>query len=134
MRRPVLQPIDGPRVDVVTTAKTDLKAGTVLDALGGYHTYGEAEAYDVSRAEQLLPMGLAEGCKLLRDVRKDEVLTYADVEVPEGRLVDQLRAEQDEAFPGTEPGRPRGGVRPPWPGRRLAARRAGSGTLMRIAG
>ena len=99
---PVLQPIDGPRVDVVATAKTDLKAGTVIDALGGYHTYGEAEAYDVSRAEQLLPMGLAEGCKLLRDVRKDQALTYADVEVPEGRLVDRLRAEQDEAFPGTE--------------------------------
>ena len=97
----VLQPIDGPRVDVVATAKTDLKAGTVIDALGGYHTYGEAEAYDVSRAEQLLPMGLAEGCKLLRDVRKDQALTYADVEVPEGRLVDRLRAEQDEAFPGT---------------------------------
>jgi predicted homoserine dehydrogenase-like protein len=100
----VLQPIDGPRVDVVATAKTDLKAGTVIDALGGYHTYGEAEAYDVSRAEQLLPMGLAEGCKLLRDVRKDQALTYADVEVPEGRLVDRLRAEQDEAFPSTEQG------------------------------
>ena len=101
---PVIQPIDGPRVDVVATAKTDLKAGTVIDALGGYHTYGEAEAYDVSRAEELLPIGLAEGCKLLRDVRKDEALTYADVELPEGRLVDQLRAEQDEAFPGTAEG------------------------------
>ena len=100
----VMQPLDGPRVDVVTTAKTDLKAGTVIDALGGYHSYGQAETYDASRAEQLLPMGLAEGCKLLRDVRKDQVLTYADVEVPEGRLVDQLRAEQDEAFPGNAPG------------------------------
>jgi len=100
----VLQPIDGPKVDVVTTAKTDLKAGTVIDTLGGYHSYGQAETYDVSRAEQLLPMGLAEGCKLLRDVKKDQVLTYADVEVPEGRIVDQLRAEQDEAFPGSEQG------------------------------
>jgi predicted homoserine dehydrogenase-like protein len=100
----VLQPLDGPRVDVVATAKTDLQAGTVIDALGGYHSYGQAETYDASRAEGLLPMGLAEGCKLLRDVRKDQVLTYADVEVPEGRLVDQLRAEQDEAFPGVEQG------------------------------
>ena len=107
---PVIQPIDGPRVDVVATAKTDLKAGTVIDALGGYHTYGEAEAYDVSRAEELLPIGLAEGCKLLRDVRKDETLTYADVELPEGRLIDQLRAEQDEAFPGKGGGHPRGGL------------------------
>ena len=100
----MLQPIDGPRVDVVATAKTDLTAGTVIDALGGYHSYGQCETYDASRAEGLLPMGLAEGCKLLRDVKKDQVLTYADVEVPEGRLVDQLRAEQDEAFPGSAPG------------------------------
>jgi predicted homoserine dehydrogenase-like protein len=98
----VMQPIDGPKVDVVATAKTDLKAGTVIDALGGYHSYGQAETYDASRTERLLPMGLAEGCKLLRDVRKDQVLTYADVEVPQGRIVDQLRAEQDEAFPGNE--------------------------------
>jgi predicted homoserine dehydrogenase-like protein len=98
----VIQPIDGPRVDVVTTAKTNLKAGDVLDALGGYKTYGQAENYDVSRAQNLLPIGLAEGCRLRRDVAKDEVLMYADVEVPPGRLIDRLRAEQDAMFP---PGR-----------------------------
>ena len=27
-------------------------------------------------------MGVAEGCLLSRDVAKDEVLTYADVELP----------------------------------------------------
>ena len=43
-------------------------------------------------------MGLAEGCALARDVAKDEVLAYADVELPEGRLADRLRAEQDETF------------------------------------
>ncbi len=29
---------------------------------------------------------------------KDAVLTYADVELPAGRLVDRLRAEQAELF------------------------------------
>ena len=96
----VMQPIDGPRVDVVTTAKTDLKAGEVIDALGGYMTYGQCETYAASRAEGLLPMGLAEGCRLRRDVPKDAVLAYADVEIPPGRLIDRLRAEQDAAFPG----------------------------------
>ena len=95
----VLQPLAGPRVDVVTTTKTALAAGTVLDALGGYHTYGQCETYDASRAEDLLPIGLAEGCRLKRDVPKDAVLTYADVEIPSGRLIDRLRAEQDAAFP-----------------------------------
>lgn len=95
----VIQPIDGPRVDVVTTAKIDLKAGETIDALGGYTSYGQCEAYDISRRERLLPMGLAYGCKLKRDVAKDTVLTYDDVEIPDGRLIDKLRAEQDIAFP-----------------------------------
>jgi predicted homoserine dehydrogenase-like protein len=96
---PVMAPLAGPVVDVVTTAKVDLTAGTELDAMGGYLTYGQAENHDVTRAERLLPMGLAEGCRLVRPVAKDQVLTYDDVEVPEGRLGDKLRAEQDARFP-----------------------------------
>jgi len=89
----VLQPDHGLRVDVVATAKTDLAAGTVLDGLGGYHTYGVAENAGASLGGRLLPIGLAEGCRLVRDVARDQVLTYADVEVPAGRLGDALRAE-----------------------------------------
>ncbi|WP_409331720.1 NAD(P)H-dependent oxidoreductase [Trujillonella humicola] len=97
---PAIRPAGAPQVDVVTMAKTDLKAGTVLDAPGGYTYYGEAERSDVTHRDRLLPLGLAEGCRLLRDVRKDDVLGYDDVEVPDGRLVDRLRAEQDELFFG----------------------------------
>jgi predicted homoserine dehydrogenase-like protein len=43
-------------------------------------------------------MGVAEGCVLKRDVPKDAVLTYADVTLPPGRLVDQLREEQEKLF------------------------------------
>jgi predicted homoserine dehydrogenase-like protein len=43
-------------------------------------------------------MGLAEGCRLKCDIAKDQVLTYNDVELPEGRLCDTLRAEQDAYF------------------------------------
>jgi predicted homoserine dehydrogenase-like protein len=87
-----------PKVDVVATAKTDLSAGTVLDGLGGYHTYGEAERSDITAAERLLPMGVAEGCVLLRDVAVDQTLTYDDVRLPAGRLIDRLRSEQLEMF------------------------------------
>ena len=93
-----LTPPAGPRVDVVATAKQDLEAGHALDGLGGYDTYGVAESTPVTRAESLLPMGVAEGCVLKRDVAKDEVLTYADVTLPPGRLVDQLREEQEKLF------------------------------------
>ncbi|NKY09174.1 NAD(P)-dependent oxidoreductase [Cellulomonas hominis] len=89
-----IRPLGAPSVEVVTTAKTDLPAGTVLDALGGYHYYGQAERADVTRTERLLPVGVAEGCVLTRAVPKDATLTYDDVTVPPGRLVDDLRAAQ----------------------------------------
>lgn len=43
---------------------------------------------------------MAEGCRLRHDVPKDKTLTYDDVILPEGRLVDRLRAEQDAHFYG----------------------------------
>ena len=90
-------------VDVITAAKTDLKAGETLDGLGGYMTYGLCENYDISRLENLLPMGLAEGSVLRRDVSKDEVIGVSDVEYPEGTLIHDLRAEQDALFPSEGP-------------------------------
>lgn len=93
-----LAPTGGQRVDVVATAKQDLKAGHTLDGLGGYDTYGVAEASPVTRSQRLLPMGVAEGCVLTRDVAKDEVLTYDAVTLPPGRLIDALREEQEKLF------------------------------------
>jgi predicted homoserine dehydrogenase-like protein len=95
----VLTPLGAPLVDVVTTAKIDLKAGETIDGIGDYMTYGQCEKSNITQAENLLPMGLAEGCRLKRDVPKDAVLTYDDVELPAGRLCDRLRAEQNAYFP-----------------------------------
>ena len=95
---PVMRPDAGPCVDVVAVAKEALGEGDLIDGLGGYKTYGVAENYAAARDERLLPIGLAEGCKVVRAVEKDEVLTYDDVEVPEGRTADRLRAEQDAHF------------------------------------
>ena len=96
----VMSPIAEPRVDVVATAKIDLKAGDTLDGIGYYMTYGQCENSEVVRESNLLPMGLAEGCRLKRDIAKDGVLTYDDVELPSDRLCDRLRAEQDTYFGG----------------------------------
>lgn len=93
-----IQPISGPLVDVVATAKIDLKAGQVLDGMGFYMTYGQCDNHDVVRMQNLLPIGLAEGCRLKRDILRDQVLTYNDVELPAGRLCDTLRAEQQTYF------------------------------------
>lgn len=96
---PVIAPDFGPMVDVIALAKRDLRAGEVIDGLGGFHTYGECETYERTVLDRLLPIGLAEGCTLVRDVPKDRALTYEDVRLPEGRLSDALRAEQEQYFP-----------------------------------
>jgi len=95
-----IAPLGGPTVEVVATAKIDLEAGAELDDLGHYMTYGQCENADIVRRDRLLPMGIAPGCRLRRRIARDEVLRYDDVELPRDRLVDRLRAEQDERFGG----------------------------------
>ncbi|MGY3446399.1 MULTISPECIES: NAD(P)H-dependent oxidoreductase [unclassified Bradyrhizobium] len=95
-----ITPLGAPCVDVVAAAKRDLRAGEVLDGLGHYMTYGLCENAQVAHAEHLLPIGLAEGCRLRRNIARDHVLAYDDVEIPAGRICDALRQEQDTVFFG----------------------------------
>jgi predicted homoserine dehydrogenase-like protein len=87
-----------PVCEVVTVAKRDLRAGEVLDGIGGFDCYGLIDNADGARAENLLPMGLSGGCRLERDVARDQAIRFDDVELPGGRLADGLWAEQTRAF------------------------------------
>lgn len=98
LRDAVMAPMGGMLVEVVTTAKRDLKAGETLDGLGEYMTYGQCETAAITESEGLLPIGVAEGAVLKRDIAKDAVLKYSDVVLPQGRLIDALRREQAERF------------------------------------
>ncbi|WP_439543201.1 NAD(P)H-dependent oxidoreductase [Hyphomicrobium sp.] len=91
-------PLGAPLCEVAAVAKRDLKAGQIIDEIGGYTTYGVIENAKAFTSEDLLPMGVAEGCRVLRDLPKDTAIGYADVALPEGRLCDQLRAEQARHF------------------------------------
>ena len=91
-------PKDKPYCDAVAIAKRDLKTGEVLDGIGGYTAYTLIENFETSLKENLLPMGVAANCKLKRDVPIDTALTYDDVELPEGRQIDELRAEMIKTF------------------------------------
>jgi len=93
-----ITPLGPPMVDVVATAKMNMKAGDKLDGIGGYSTYGQCEKAEIASDQELLPMGLAEGCVLKRDVMRDEVISYDDVLLPEDRFANKLRKEQDEYF------------------------------------
>lgn len=93
-----LTPMGAPVCDTMAFAKRDLKAGEILDGMGGFTCYGLIDTYEVSVAQNALPMALSQGCRLKRDLPKDRIVTYADIELPEGRLCDKLRAEQNAYF------------------------------------
>ena len=98
MRDVTLAPAGKPVCDVVTLAKRDIKAGECLDGVGGYLTYGAIDNYATSLVGNLLPIGLADGCIATRDLPMDTPVTYADVDLPPGRLADALREEQNDLF------------------------------------
>ena len=93
-----IAPAGPPRVGVVTAAKRDLQAGEVIDGMGYYMTYGVCENFATALTENLLPMGMAEGSRLKRNILKDQIVTFADVVLPEGRLCERLWAEQNAYF------------------------------------
>lgn len=95
---PVIVPAGGPVVDVVAAAKTDLAKGDVIDGIGGFKTYGLCENHDVVLSEGLLPMALASGLKVRRNISRDEVLKYDDVKFDEDNYLINLIKRQNELF------------------------------------
>jgi predicted homoserine dehydrogenase-like protein len=91
-------PLAGPVCDVITAAKRELKAGEMIDYIGGFTCYGMIENSGTCQSENLLPMGLSRGCRLVRRVPKDNIITYDDIKMPDNRLCDKLRNEQNKYF------------------------------------
>jgi predicted homoserine dehydrogenase-like protein len=92
-------PLAGPVCEVLTLAKRDLKAGERLDGVGGFCSYGLIDNRAEARAVDALPIGLSEGCVLRRDIAKDVVISFNDVESPRGRLAEKLWREQNQRWP-----------------------------------
>ena len=98
-RDPTVAPIAGPVCEVLTIAKRDLKAGERLDGIGGFCAYGLIDNSAAARAMGVLPIALSEGCVMRHDVSRDQVLTFADVVSPTGRLTEALWKEQAAHWP-----------------------------------
>ena len=88
----------GFRGDVVTTAKKDLRAGDRLDGEGGFTVFGKLAPAATSLAKNALPLGLAHGAKLIRDVPKDQTVSWDDVELDESQFAVRIRRELEAEF------------------------------------
>jgi predicted homoserine dehydrogenase-like protein len=97
-RDATITPQGAPVCEVVAITKTDLEAGETLDGIGGFTCYSVIENRDAMLRENLLPMGLTQGCIVKRDIPVDSPLTFDDVELPKGRLIDKLYNEQNQLF------------------------------------
>jgi len=84
--------------DVVATAKRDLRMGEILDGEGGYSVWGKLLPAATSAAMGGLPLGLAHGVKVLRPVKKDQSLCWADVAIDTGTLAYRSRRTMEQVF------------------------------------
>lgn len=75
----LLQPDYGFRTNVYAYAKRSLSRGDVLDGIGGYNCYGLIENCTENRDIVPLPICLADGVTLQRDIRPDEKIYLRDV-------------------------------------------------------
>lgn len=96
-------PLAGPVCEVVAVAKRDLKRGERLDGVGGFCTYGLIDNAPAARADEALPIALSEGCVLRRNIRKDEVLSFKDVDAGRKGLAESLWREQSLRWPAAAP-------------------------------
>jgi predicted homoserine dehydrogenase-like protein len=92
----------GFRGDVAATAKRPLKAGEMLDGEGGYTVWGKLMPAADSLAKGALPIGLAHGVKLTRDVPEGGTVGWADVEIDETTQAVQVRREMERRFASAE--------------------------------
>ncbi len=88
----------GFRSDVVATAKRALKAGEVLDGEGGFCVWGRQTPADVSLEAGLLPLGLAHGVALRRDIAEGDSVKWSDVACDENDSAVKFRREMEAAF------------------------------------
>jgi len=93
---PTITPDHGLVSEVITLAKKDLKAGEIIDGIGRYTVYGLIERYGKAKNENLLPIGISEGCILKKDIEKDKPIEYNDVSLVKNSLLQKFRRSQDK--------------------------------------
>lgn len=66
-------------------------SGDTLDDIGGYSYYGLIDKAEVVKLENLLPIGLAKGAKVIKPIRMDTPITFDDIEIDDSTTLWKLR-------------------------------------------
>ena len=102
--KPDMVPLPTPVAEVCAVAKRDLKAGETFDAIGEtcYRSWTMTAAE--ARASHAVPVGLLEGGKVLKPVKKGELLTTDNAAPDATTRLYELRRKQDEMLYGVASG------------------------------
>ena len=85
------RPHETPTSEVLAYAKRDLRPGDTLDGSGGRLVYGLIDRAETLEAEDVLPLGLAYGARVLEVVEADQAIPAGAVEPRAGSFVAHLR-------------------------------------------
>lgn len=89
-KRPTLTVKDNFITLVAARAKKDLKEGHIIDSAGGYDFSGFAIDYKEMTNKNYAPIGLVEKSKLKRDIKKDKIISFEDIECNPNSIIFDL--------------------------------------------
>ncbi|MGY2993792.1 putative homoserine dehydrogenase-like protein [Mesorhizobium sp. URHB0026] len=101
--KPDMVPLPRPVAEVCAVAKRDLAAGEIFDAIGEACYRSWTMTVGDARAQRAVPVGLLEGGKVLKPVRKGELLTADNATPDRTTSLFALRRLQDEMLYGNKP-------------------------------
>ncbi len=84
--------------ECIAVTKRELYAGDVLDGIGEYSYRVSVDTYEHAKENNFLPAGLAKGCRLVKDVPVDTILTYDMVSIENDSVLLELRRLQDKLY------------------------------------
>jgi predicted homoserine dehydrogenase-like protein len=94
-------PLSKPTAEVAAVAKKDMAVGETLDAIGEYCYRAWIMTAGEARAAKAIPCGMLTGAKVLKPIKKGELITYDNAALPAGSRLAELRARQDKLVYGS---------------------------------
>jgi len=81
--------------EVATIAKRNLKVGEIVGDIGSPDIFGRTYVFEEAHAQKAIPLGLATGGKVLKDITKGDMLTETNFAPDSAKFVYELRKVQD---------------------------------------
>lgn len=96
-KRADMVPLEQPIAEAITVAKRDLAPGETLGKIGETEYRAWAMTHAAARSANAVPLGLAEGARVIKPVKAGEYLTYENCVPDDSFIVTQIRKRLDQS-------------------------------------